>query len=140
MISSSSCTTITLTPLAKVIDEAFGIEEGKYWIIKGFMTTVHCSTGSQNIVDAPFKKGGYRAGRSTVNNIIPHWTGADTALQLIMPELAGKIRCVSFRVPTINVSVIDFTFSTKKDCTYEQISAAMKNASEGSLKGILGYT
>lgn len=105
------------------------------------MTTVHAATASQAVVDSAVGKNkSYRGGRATGANIVPYSTGAAKALGKVIPSLKGKVTGMSFRVPTINVSVVDFTFKTQKDCTYEDISAAVKKASEGDLKGIMGYT
>ena len=105
------------------------------------MTTVHSATASQAVVDSAVKKGAsYRGGRATGVNIVPYSTGAAKALGKVITSLKGKVTGMSFRVPTINVSVVDFTFKTEKECTYDQISAAIKRSSEGEMKGILGYT
>ena len=105
------------------------------------MTTVHSATASQAVVDQAVKKGAsFRGGRATGANIVPYSTGAAKALGKVIPSLKGKVTGMSFRVPTINVSVVDFTFRSEKECTYADIAAAMKNSSEGDLKGILGYT
>jgi glyceraldehyde 3-phosphate dehydrogenase len=105
------------------------------------MTTVHAATASQAVVDSAVKKGAsYRGGRATGNNIVPYSTGAAKALGKVIPSLKGKVTGMSFRVPTINVSVVDFTFKTQKEATYDEISAAIKKAAEGEMKGILGYT
>lgn len=105
------------------------------------MTTVHAATASQAVVDQAVKPGSsYRGGRATGNNIVPYSTGAAKALGKVIPSLNGKVTGMSFRVPTINVSVVDFTFETQKECTYDDICQAMKKASEGDLKGVLGYT
>jgi glyceraldehyde 3-phosphate dehydrogenase len=109
--------------------------------IIGLMTTVHSATASQAVVDQAVKPGkSYRGGRATGNNIVPYSTGAAKALGKVIPSLNGKVTGMSFRVPTINVSVVDFTFKTQKEATYDDISAAVKKASEGELNGILGYT
>ena len=105
------------------------------------MTTVHAATASQAVVDQAVKKGSsFRGGRATGNNIVPYSTGAAKALGRVIPSLKGHVTGMSFRVPPINVSVVDFTFKTKKEASYQDISAAMKKASEGELKGVLGYT
>ena len=105
------------------------------------MTTVHAATASQAVVDSAVKKGAsYRGGRATGVNIVPYSTGAAKALGKVIPSLKGKVTGMSFRVPTVNVSVVDFTFKTQKEASYDEISAAMKAAAEGELKGILGYT
>jgi len=105
------------------------------------MTTVHAATASQAVVDSAVKKGdSYRGGRATGANIVPYSTGAAKALGKVITSLKGKVTGMSFRVPTINVSVVDFTFKTEKECTYEDISAAIKRSAEGELKGVLGYT
>lgn len=132
IISNASCTTNCLTPIAKVLQENFGIESG-------LMTTVHAATATQNTVDAPSAKD-WRGGRSAIHNIIPASTGAAKAAGKVMPELKGKLTGVSFRVPTMDVSVVDLTVNLKKPTSYEEICQKMKEASEGELKGILGYT
>jgi len=134
VVSNASCTTNCLAPVAKVIHDNFTITEG-------LMTTVHSATASQAVVDQAVKKGqSFRGGRATGANIVPYSTGAAKALGKVVSSLKGKVTGMSFRVPTINVSVIDFTFKTQKECTYDEISSAIKRASEGDLKGILGYT
>lgn len=132
VLSNASCTTNCLAPLAKVIHENFGIEEG-------LMTTVHSTTATQLTVDGPSKKD-WRAGRAASYNIIPSSTGAAKAVGEVIPCLKGKLTGMSFRVPTINVSVVDLTVRLSKPTTYEEIVEAVKKASEGSLKGILGWT
>lgn len=132
IISNASCTTNCLAPLAKVIHEAFGIEEG-------LMTTVHSTTATQKTVDGPSNKD-WRGGRAAAANIIPSSTGAAKAVGKVIPELNGKLTGMSFRVPTIDVSVVDLTVKLQKAATYEEIKAAVKKASENELKGILGYT
>lgn len=132
IISNASCTTNCLTPVAKVLHNNFGIESG-------LMTTVHAATATQNTVDAPSSKD-WRGGRSAIHNIIPASTGAAKAASKILPELKGKLTGVSFRVPTMDVSVVDLTVNLKTSTTYEEICRLMKEASEGELKGILGYT
>ncbi|KAM3133913.1 hypothetical protein pb186bvf_014028 [Paramecium bursaria] len=134
IISNASCTTNCLAPLAKVLHENFGIAEG-------LMTTVHAATATQLVVDGPSKGGkDWRAGRAASANIIPSSTGAAKAVGLVLPALKGKLTGMSFRVPTINVSVVDLTIKTEKEATYDEICAVIKKASEGELKGILGYT
>lgn len=132
VISNASCTTNCLAPLAKVIHEKFGIEEG-------LMTTVHSTTATQKTVDGPSKKD-WRGGRAAAANIIPSSTGAAKAVGKVIPELNGKLTGMSFRVPTIDVSVVDLTVKLVKPATYEEIKAAVKAASENEMKGILGYT
>ncbi|MCY7335913.1 MAG: type I glyceraldehyde-3-phosphate dehydrogenase [Chamaesiphon sp.] len=132
IVSNASCTTNCLAPVAKVIHENFGLAEG-------LMTTVHAMTATQPTVDAPSKKD-LRSGRGAPQNIIPTTTGAAKAVALVLPELAGRLTGMSFRVPTPDVSVVDLTFKTEKSTSYAAICAAMKAASEGELKGILGYT
>lgn len=131
-VSNASCTTNCLAPLAKVLNDNFGIE-------MGLMTTVHAATSSQKTVDGPSNKD-WRGGRSALGNIIPSSTGAAKAVGKVIPELNGKLTGMSFRVPTMDVSVVDLTVSLKKGATYDEICAAVKKASEGELKGILGYT
>ena len=132
IISNASCTTNCLAPLAKVVHEAFGIK-------RGLMTTVHAATATQKTVDGPSKKD-WRGGRGILENIIPSSTGAAKAVGKVLPELNGKLTGMSMRVPTSDVSVVDLTCELEKPATYEEICAAMKKASEGELKGILGYT
>ena len=132
VVSKASCTTNCLAPLAKVIHDAFGIKEG-------LMTTVHATTGTQKTVDSPSKKD-WRGGRAAAGNIIPSSTGAAKACALVIPSLKGKLTGMAFRVPTLDVSVVDLTCSLEKPATYEEICAAVKAASEGPMKGILGYT
>lgn len=132
VISNASCTTNCLAPLVKVIHEKFGIEEG-------LMTTVHSTTATQKTVDGPSNKD-WRGGRAASGNIIPSSTGAAKAVGKVIPELNGKLTGMSFRVPTLDVSVVDLTAKLVKSCTYEEIKAAIKAASENELKGILGYT
>jgi len=132
VISNASCTTNCLAPLAKVINDKFGIEEG-------LMTTVHSTTATQKTVDGPSKKD-WRGGRAAAANIIPSSTGAAKAVGKVIPELNGKLTGMAFRVPTIDVSVVDLTVKLVKPATYDEIKAAVKEASEGELKGILGYT
>ena len=132
VVSNASCTTIRLAPLAKVINDKFGI-------IEGLMTTVHATTGTQKTVDSPSKKD-WRGGRAAAGNIIPSSTGAAKACALVIPSLKGKLTGMAFRVPTLDVSVVDLTCRLEKPTTYEEICAAVKAASEGEMKGILGYT
>ena len=131
-VSNASCTTNCLAPLAKVIHDNFGI-------VSGLMTTVHATTASQKIVDSPSTKD-WRSGRAAFANIIPSSTGAAKAVGKVIPELDGKLTGMAFRIPTIDVSVIDLTVNLKSSTNYEDICLAMKNASENDLKGILGYT
>ena len=132
IISNASCTTNCLAPVAKVLNDKFGIE-------KGLMTTVHAATATQKTVDGPSKKD-WRGGRGILENIIPSSTGAAKAVGKVIPELNKKLTGMAFRVPTSDVSVVDLTVVLKKACTYDEIKAAMKAASEGELKGVLGYT
>lgn len=132
IMSNASCTTNCLAPLAKVVHDKWGIEEG-------LMTTVHAVTATQKTVDGPSVKD-WRGGRGAYSNIIPSSTGAAKAVGLVIPELKGKLTGMSFRVPVANVSVVDLTARLKKAATYEEIKAEMKRASENELKGILGYT
>lgn len=132
VISNASCTTNCLAPLAKVINDKFGI-------VEGLMTTVHSTTATQKTVDGPSKKD-WRGGRAAATNIIPSSTGAAKAVGKVIPELNGKLTGMSFRVPTIDVSVVDLTVRIEKPATYEEIKKVVKEASEGDLKGILGYT
>jgi glyceraldehyde 3-phosphate dehydrogenase len=132
IVSNASCTTNCLAPIAKVINDNFGLDEG-------LMTTVHAMTATQPTVDGPSKKD-WRGGRGAAQNIIPSSTGAAKAVALVLPELKGKLTGMAFRVPTPDVSVVDLTFRTAKETSYDEICAAMKKASEGELKGILGYT
>ena len=132
-VSNASCTTNCLAPMAKVINDNFGI-------IEGLMTTVHASTATQAIVDGFPKKKDLRGARSVYNNIIPASTGAAKAVGKVLPELNGKLTGMSVRVPTSDVSFVDLTVELNKEASYEEICAAMKEASEGELKGILGYT
>jgi len=131
-VSNASCTTNCLAPIAKVLNDNFGIDQG-------LMTTVHATTATQKTVDGPSMKD-WRGGRGAGQNIIPSSTGAAKAVGKVIPELNGKLTGMSFRVPTPDVSVVDLTCTLKKGATYEEICAAMKTASEGELKGILGYT
>ena len=132
IISNASCTTNCLAPLAKVVHETFGIK-------RGLMTTVHAATATQKTVDGPSKKD-WRGGRGILENIIPSSTGAAKAVGKVLPALNGKLTGMSMRVPTSDVSVVDLTCELEKPATYEEICKAMKAASEGELKGILGYT
>lgn len=132
VVSNASCTTNCLAPVAKVIDDKFGL-------VEGLMTTVHAMTATQPTVDGPSKKD-WRGGRGAGQNIIPASTGAAKAVTLVLPQLKGKLTGMAFRVPTPDVSVVDLTFRTEKATTYKEICAAMKEASETYLKGILGYT
>ena len=131
-VSNASCTTNCLAPIAKVLNDKWGIKDG-------LMTTVHATTATQKTVDGPSVKD-WRGGRAVVGNIIPSSTGAAKAVGVVIPEMKGKLTGMSFRVPTADVSVVDLTCRLAKPCTYEEIKAAMKKASEGELKGILGYT
>lgn len=132
IVSNASCTTNCLAPIAKVLQDAFGIEEA-------LMTTVHATTATQMTVDGPSRKD-YRGGRSALLNIIPASTGAAKAVTKVIPSLEGKITGMAFRVPNANVSVVDLTVKLQKETSYEGIKKVMKAASEGELKGILGYT
>lgn len=132
IISNASCTTNCLAPVAKVLNDTFGIK-------RGLMTTVHAATATQKTVDGPSNKD-WRGGRGILENIIPSSTGAAKAVGKVIPELNKKLTGMAFRVPTSDVSVVDLTVELNKDATYEEICAAMKTASEGSMKGILGYT
>ena len=132
IVSNASCTTNCLAPIAKVINDNFGIEEA-------LMTTVHATTATQLTVDGPSKKD-WRGGRSALINIIPSSTGAAKAVGKVIPELNGKLTGMAFRVPTADVSVVDLTVKTKKATSLKEINEAMKKASEGELKNILGYT
>ena len=132
IVSNASCTTNCLAPLAKVLNDNFGLEEA-------LMTTVHATTATQMTVDGPSKKD-WRGGRSALLNIIPSSTGAAKAVGKVIPELNGKLTGMAFRVPTADVSVVDLTFRTKKETSLEEIKSAFKKASEGAMKGVLGYT
>jgi glyceraldehyde 3-phosphate dehydrogenase len=132
VVSNASCTTNCLAPVAKVINDKFGLAEG-------LMSTIHAATATQPTVDGPSKKD-WRGGRGAYQNIIPSATGAAKAVALALPALKGKLTGMAFRVPTPDVSVVDLTFKTEKPTSYKEICAAMKAASEGELKGILGYT
>ncbi len=131
-VSNASCTTNCLAPIAKVLNDNFGITDG-------LMTTVHSTTATQKTVDGPSMKD-WRGGRAAAGNIIPSSTGAAKAVGKVIPELNGKLTGMSMRVPTLDVSVVDLTVNLAKPAKYEEICAAMKAASEGELKGILGYT
>ena len=131
-VSNASCTTNCLAPLAKVLHDNFGI-------LEGLMTTVHAMTATQQTVDGPSAKD-WRGGRAASANIIPSSTGAAKAVGKVIPELDGKLTGMSFRVPTVNVSTVDLTVRLEKETTYEEICKVMKEASEGALKGIVGYT
>ncbi|MCK5679097.1 MAG: type I glyceraldehyde-3-phosphate dehydrogenase [Flavobacteriaceae bacterium] len=132
VFSNASCTTNCLAPIAKVLHDNFEITDG-------LMTTIHAATATQNTVDAPSAKD-WRGGRSAIHNIIPSSTGAAKAVGKVIPSLNGKLTGMSFRVPTMDVSVVDLTVNIKKSATYEEVCKVMKEASEGELKGILGYT
>ena len=132
IVSNASCTTNCLAPVAKVLNDKFGM-------VEGLMTTVHATTATQKTVDGPSVKD-WRGGRAAGGNIIPSSTGAAKAVGKVIPELNGKLTGMSFRVPTLDVSVVDLTCTLAKEATYAEICAAMKEASEGELKGILGYT
>lgn len=132
IVSNASCTTNCLAPLAKVINDKFGIEEG-------LMTTVHSITATQKTVDGPSHKD-WRGGRTASGNIIPSSTGAAKAVGKVIPELNGRLTGMSLRVPTTDVSVVDLTVKLKKPTTYEEISKVLKESSKGELKGVLGYT
>ena len=132
IVSNASCTTNCLAPIAKVLNDKFGI-------VDGLMTTVHATTATQKTVDGPSVKD-WRGGRAAAGNIIPSSTGAAKAVGKVIPQLNGKLTGMAFRVPTLDVSVVDLTVNLAKAATYEEIKAAMKAASENELKGILGYT
>ena len=131
IVSNASCTTNCLAPIAKVLDDNFGIKEG-------LMTTVHAATATQFTVDGPSKKD-FRGGRSSLLNIIPSSTGAERAVTKVIPSLEGKLTGMAFRIPTANVSVVDLTVKLNKETSYEEIKKVMKSASGNDLKGILGY-
>jgi glyceraldehyde 3-phosphate dehydrogenase len=132
IISNASCTTNCLAPVAKVLNDNWGIK-------RGLMTTVHAATATQKTVDGPSNKD-WRGGRAILENIIPSSTGAAKAVGVVIPELNKKLTGMSFRVPTSDVSVVDLTVELEKPASYEEICAAMKAASEGAMKGVLGYT
>jgi len=132
IISNASCTTNCLAPVAKVLDDNFGIK-------RGLMTTVHAATATQKTVDGPSNKD-WRGGRGILENIIPSSTGAAKAVGVVLPQLKGKLTGMAFRVPTSDVSVVDLTIELNKEASYADICAAMKAASEGAMKGVLGYT
>lgn len=132
IISNASCTTNCLAPISKVLNDKFGIK-------RGLMTTVHAATATQKTVDGPSKKD-WRGGRGILENIIPSSTGAAKAVGKVLPELNGKLTGMSMRIPSSDVSIVDLTVELNKECTYDEICAAMKEASEGELKGVLGYT
>lgn len=132
VISNASCTTNCLAPLAKILNDEFGI-------VEGLMTTVHAATVSQSVVDGASKKD-FRAGRSALNNIIPASTGAAKAVTKVIPELEGKLTGMALRIPIPNVSVVDLTVKLKKSTTYEDLMSVFKNASETNYKGIVGFT
>jgi len=132
IISNASCTTNCLAPLAKVIHEKFGI-------VEGLMTTVHATTATQKTVDGPSPKD-WRSGRSALNNVIPASTGAAKAVGAVLPELKGKLTGMAFRVPVVDVSVVDLTVRLERGAKYEEIKAAIREAADGPLKGILAYT
>lgn len=132
IISNASCTTNCLAPISKVLNDKFGIK-------RGLMTTVHAATATQKTVDGPSKKD-WRGGRGILENIIPSSTGAAKAVGKVLPELNGKLTGMSMRIPSSDVSIVDLTVELNKECTYEEICAAMKAASENELKGVLGYT
>ncbi len=132
IVSNASCTTNCLAPLVKVVHDNFGI-------VEGLMTTVHATTATQKTVDGPSKKD-WRGGRAAIGNIIPSSTGAAKAATKVIPQLKGKLTGMSFRVPTVDVSVVDLTCRLEKPTTYDEIKAAIKKASQGEMKGILAYT
>ncbi|MEW4922661.1 type I glyceraldehyde-3-phosphate dehydrogenase [Algibacter sp. 2305UL17-15] len=132
IVSNASCTTNCLAPLAKVINDKFGIAEG-------LMTTVHAATATQSTVDGVSKKD-YRLGRASLNNIVPASTGAAKAVGKVIPELNGKLTGMAFRIPTVDVSVVDLTCRLERPAPWAEVKAALKEASEGELNGVLGYT
>lgn len=132
IISNASCTTNCLAPIAKVINDRFGLK-------RGLMTTVHAATATQKTVDGPSMKD-WRGGRGILENIIPSSTGAAKAVGVVLPELNGKLTGMAFRVPTSDVSVVDLTVELENEASYEEICTAMKEASEGAMKGVLAYT
>lgn len=132
LVSNASCTTNCLAPLAKVINDKFGL-------VEGLMTTVHATTATQFTVDSPSPKN-YRLGRSALQNIIPSTTGAAVAVTKVIPDLKGKLTGMAFRIPTADVSVVDLTVRTEKSATYEEVKQAFKEAAEGEYKGVISYT
>jgi len=132
IISNASCTTNCLAPFAKVINDKFGIKDG-------LMTTVHATTATQKTVDGPSKKD-WRGGRAAANNIIPSSTGAAKAVGKVLPELQGKLTGMAFRVPTLDVSVVDLTVNLNTATSYEEVMAALKESSENEMRGVLGFT
>lgn len=132
IVSAASCTTNCLAPIAKVLNDKWGIK-------RGLMTTVHAATATQKTVDGPSMKD-WRGGRGILENIIPSSTGAAKAVGVVLPELNGKLTGMAFRIPTSDVSVVDLTVELNNDASYADICAAMKDASEGEMKGTLGYT
>jgi glyceraldehyde 3-phosphate dehydrogenase len=132
IVSNASCTTNCLAPITKVLDDNFGV-------VEGLMTTIHAATATQKTVDGPSMKD-WRGGRAALNNIIPSSTGAAKAVGKVIPSLNGKLTGMAFRVPTVDVSVVDLTCRLEKGASYEDVKAAMKAAAEGPMKGILGYT
>ena len=132
IVSNASCTTNCLAPIAKVLNDKFGI-------LEGLMTTVHATTATQKTVDGPSKKD-WRGGRAAAGNIIPSSTGAAKAVGKVIPELNGKLTGMAFRIPTLDVSVVDLTARLAKETSYEEICAAMKAAAENEMQGVLGYT
>lgn len=132
IVSNASCTTNCLAPIAKVLNDKFGI-------VEGLMTTVHAATATQFTVDGPSRKD-FRLGRASLNNIVPASTGAAKAVGKVIPELNGKLTGMAFRVPTVDVSVVDLTCRLEKGASFDEVKAAIKDASENELKGVLGYT
>jgi glyceraldehyde 3-phosphate dehydrogenase len=132
IVSNASCTTNCLAPMAKILNDNFGI-------VEALMTTVHAATATQQTVDAPSKKN-FRLGRSAMNNIIPATTGAAVAVTKVIPELKGKLTGMAFRVPTVDVSVVDLTVKLEKETSLEEINAAFAKAAQGSMAGVVGYT
>ncbi|PPK94011.1 MULTISPECIES: type I glyceraldehyde-3-phosphate dehydrogenase [Nonlabens] len=132
IVSNASCTTNCLAPMAKILNDNFGIKEA-------LMTTIHAATATQQTVDSPSKKN-YRLGRSALNNIIPATTGAAVAVTKVIPELAGKLTGMAFRVPVVDVSVVDLTVKLEKETSIEEINAAFEKASKGDMQGVVGYT
>ncbi|GGK57051.1 MULTISPECIES: type I glyceraldehyde-3-phosphate dehydrogenase [Flavobacteriaceae] len=132
IVSNASCTTNCLAPIAKVLNDNFGI-------VEGLMTTVHAATATQFTVDGPSKKD-FRLGRASLNNIVPASTGAAKAVGKVIPELNGKLTGMAFRVPTVDVSVVDLTCRLERGASFDEVKAAIKHASENELKGVLGYT